>query len=266
MRSIVVLLGLLVLVGSSQAEAGNPVALIWKGAKSKAEAEAQRSAWDGINNLLAKTGFVLAEGHPRLIESKTLPGLKPGFWVWLLGVCPSDEAGSLLEQIKVLSPETYSREVKVSAKMLACPSKEGPALEARNERLKLPDGATLRVITHEESHTPEEDEGGDSYTRTQYYFVLVGKGGDVLGWDNVVGEEDVTGDPRNGPMAFRCEVTGIKASGGSTLVLTRQCRAGVAECGSVVGADEVTPVTVKGTSVSAGTTKRENEEREDCSE
>ncbi|MBN8226957.1 hypothetical protein JYK02_05465, partial [Corallococcus macrosporus] len=125
MRPFIFVLGLLAFTASFRAEAeGKPTALIWKGSKNKAEAEAQEDTWSQLEELLEKTGLTLPEGHPKLVESKTLPGLKPGFWVWILGTCAADEAGPVLEHLKLLAPGTYSREVKLPAKKLSCP--KGP--------------------------------------------------------------------------------------------------------------------------------------------
>ncbi|RKG94256.1 hypothetical protein D7V97_39230 [Corallococcus sp. CA053C] len=96
MRPCLLALSLLVLVGATRAEA-------------------QKPAWSSLEGTFKKLGVTFPEGHPRLVQSKTLPGLKPGYWVWLLGVCDPDDAPFLLDQVKVLAPEAYSREVKATA-------------------------------------------------------------------------------------------------------------------------------------------------------
>jgi hypothetical protein len=273
MRPCLLALSLLTLAGVSRAETpSSAVALIWKGSKDKAEAEAQKATWGPLETLLEKTGLRLQEGHPRLVQSKTVPGLKPGFWVWLLGTCPPSEAPPLLERFQRLAPGTYGREVKVSPETLACPSQEGPPVEARDERLKLPSGATLRVLTREEPPPEDEEAEGsngawDHSSQTLYHFVLFGKGGDVVDRVEVVGDETVDrGDPGLGPTSYRCEVTSIKASGASSLVLTRHCSAGSSgECGALVSSDEVITVKVQAErSVSASPAERRNAEYAEC--
>ncbi|SEM24327.1 hypothetical protein SAMN05444354_113161 [Stigmatella aurantiaca] len=273
MRPVFIALCLLTFAGASRAEAArSAVALIWKGSKDKAEAEAQKATWGPLEGLLEKTGLLLPEGHPRLVQSRTVPGLKPGFWVWLLGTCSPGDAPPLLERFQRLAPGTYGREVKVPGKTLACPKQEGPPVEARDELLKLPSGATLRVFTREEPASEdvedEDSEGAwDRSSQTRYHFVLFGKSGDVVDRVDVVGDETVDkGDPARGPTSYRCDVTGIEASGDTALVLTRHCSAGGSgECGALVSADEVITVKVQpDRSVSASEAKRQNAEYGEC--
>ena len=267
MRPCLLALSLLVLVGATRAEAeSNAVALIWKGSRNKAEAEAQKPAWSSLEGTFKKLGVTFPEGHPRLIQSKTLPGLKPGYWVWLLGVCAPDDAPPIVDQLKLLSPETYSREVKVSPKQRACPRQEDEALGARDETLTQPSGATVRVFTHEEREDVAEHEGRWDYsTRTRYLFVLFGKGGEVLGSADAVGDEVVNKSGGGGPTSYRCDGTLLEKSGADTFVLTRHCDAGgAAECGSVASADEFVTVKVNSSAVFASTPQRINIQRAEC--
>ncbi|MCP3166845.1 hypothetical protein [Myxococcus qinghaiensis] len=263
MRAWFMGLCLLVVLGSSRAEAKS-VALIWKGAKTQADAEAQRSAWSGIEAVLEKTKLELPQGYPKLVRSDTLAGLKPGFWVWLVGVCEAADAAKVLEHLKALAPDAYSREVEVEAVDRQCPSTEGEPLVARDEKLALPKGLKLRVFTQDESGAPAPDEEfGDTFTQTRYFFLLMGKKGQLLGSADAVGEEDFTGDVRQGPSGYRCTLEGVTRSGASSLVLTRSCSAGAAECGSVASGDDVTTVTVKGDTLTS-VTKRRNKQRAEC--
>ncbi|RKG99035.1 hypothetical protein D7V97_32210 [Corallococcus sp. CA053C] len=267
MRSYIIALGLLTLLGSSRAgAAGNAVAIIWKGAKTQADAEAKRVSWGDLGNVLEKTGLKLQDDPPKLVQSKTVPGLKPGFWVWLLGVCAPNEAAPIVKHLKLLSPETYSREVKVPAKKRSCPQHEGAALEAREESLKLPSGETLRVFTREEREEDVGEEEGkwNHGSLTRYHFVLFGKDGEVLGATDAVGEEDVDKSTGEGPTAYRCDVTSLEASKDGTFILTRSCHARASECGALMSADEVVTVEVNGSSVSASDPKRQDEQYADC--
>ncbi|AGC41766.1 hypothetical protein MYSTI_00414 [Myxococcus stipitatus DSM 14675] len=265
MRGCLVAIGLLGALVGAQAEAKS-VALIWKGAKTQADAEAHRAAWGNIETLLEKTKWELPEGHPKLVRSDTLAGLKPGFWVWLVGVCDTEGAATALAHLKVFAPDAYARDVEVEAMDQACPSTDGAPLVARKESLALnKKGQKLQVFTQEESQYLEPgEEFGDQFTLTRYHFVLLSKKGELLAAEEVVGEEDFSGDVRQGPTAYRCELEGIGRSGAESLVLTRNCRAGTAECGSVVRADEVTRVTVQGSTLVRGTTTRMNEQRLEC--
>ncbi|RKH15380.1 hypothetical protein D7X74_18520 [Corallococcus sp. CA047B] len=268
MRSCIIALGLLTLLGSSRAgAAGNKaVAIIWKGAKTQADAEAKMVSWGDLGKVLEKTGLKLKDDQPKLVQSKTVPGLKPGFWVWLLGVCAPDEATPIVEHFKLLSPETYSREVKVPAKKQSCPQREGAALEAREESFKLPSGETLRVFTREEREEDAEEEEGkwNHGSLTRYHFVLFGKDGEVLGATDAVGEEDVDKSAGDGPTAYRCDVTSLEASKEGTFILTRSCHARAGECGALMSADEVVTVKVNGSAVSASAPKRQNPQYAEC--
>lgn len=268
LRPCILALSLLALIGSSQAEAADTaVALIWKGSRNKAEAESQKPAWSSLEGPLKKMGVTFPEGHPRLVQSKTLPGLKPGYWVWLLGVCEPDDAPFLLDQIKVLSPEAYSREVKPPAQQRACPRQEGRPMEARNVTLKHPSGATLRVFAREETAPPDVERFGYDHpvTRTRYHFVLVGKNGAVLGEKDLVGDEKIAvSDPVATPTVFHCEVTRLDALKEDTLIFVRHCGAQLVDCGSLRARDEVTTVTVSGDTVSLSPTQPAHEEFMKC--
>ena len=268
MRSCILVLGLLALTSSVQADAADkPSALIWKGSKDKAEAEAQLASWDGLAKLLEKTGLTLPEDHPRLVQSKTVPGLKPGFWVWILGICASDETAPGLEHLKLLAPGTYSRPVKVSAKKLACPKPPESPLQARDEVLKLASGATVRVFTQDESESPDEEGRGESISRTRFHFVLFGKDGEVLATEDAEGDLDVSGnDPGSGPTSYRCTGASVEVQKDEgKLVLTRSCSANAfAECGSMLSADESVTVTVNDSALSASKVERDNVEYAEC--
>ncbi|WP_147451664.1 hypothetical protein [Corallococcus llansteffanensis] len=267
MRPCILALSLLALIGAPRAEAANnAVAIIWKGAKTQAEAEAQKPAWSDLNTALGKAGLTFRDGYPKLVESKTLPGLKPGFWVWLLGVCAPDDAPPIVDQIKLLSPETYSREVKVSPKQRSCPRQEDEALGSRDETLALRSGATLRVFTHAESeNVAEHEERWDYSTRTRYLFVLFGKSGEVLGSADAVGDEVVNKSGGGGATYYRCDGTQLEKSAADTFVLTRHCDAGgAAECGSVASADEFVTVKVNSSAVFASAPQRIHIQRAEC--
>ncbi|MFP2932025.1 hypothetical protein ACLESO_44050 [Pyxidicoccus sp. 3LG] len=263
MRAVLVTSFALALAWAPVSNAEEATALIWKGAKTEAEAKSLRPSWEGIGAVLSTGGVAMPKDFPTLVESKTLPGLKPGFWVWVVGFCPRNESAPVLEQLKTVAPDTYARDVQVPKERLACPDVQAATLEVNARSFKLAGGRVLRVLTYEDSEEPEADEPGDSYTRTHYVFALTGKTGEVLDTVSAVGEETFSGDIRNGPSGHRCSVSELRQSKKDTVVFIRQCAATVAECGSVVSADEVTTVTISGASVTSKETRR-NEERQDC--
>lgn len=81
-------------------------------------------------------------GYPKLVRSATIPGLQPGFWVWIGGYCKVDEVVPfvpnksstmsaqvtlaeqkyLIKKLKSITKGSYSRTVpKTSAKETHCP-------------------------------------------------------------------------------------------------------------------------------------------------
>ncbi|QSQ23839.1 hypothetical protein JY651_02310 [Pyxidicoccus parkwayensis] len=253
----------LALAWAPEAQAGEAVALIWKGAKNKADVESLEPAWTQLSTLLSDGGVAIPEGFPKLVQSNTVRGLKPGFWVWVVGFCPSDDSVRALELLKLVAPDTYARDVQLPAKSLACPDVSAASLQADSHEFKLSGGRVLRVLTYDESSAPEGDEPGDSYTRTHYVFLLTDKKGAVLDTASAVGEEQFSGDPRNGPSNHRCQVSELEQKKGGAVELIRNCSAGAAECGSLMSADEVTLIKVSGDTLMS-TESRRNEEYMEC--
>lgn len=253
----------LALAWARPAGAEEAVALIWKGAKNKADVESQGPDWKALEQLLSEGGVTIPEGFPTLVRSSTVRGLKPGFWVWVVGFCPPDEGARALELLKLVAPDVYARDVKVPAKKRACPETEDATLKASPREFELEEGRRIRVLTYEESSEPEGDEPADTYTRTHYVFVLTDKAGAVLDTQRAVGEEEFSGDPRNGPSGYTCHVSDLRSDDDGGVEFVRHCSASVAECGSLVSADEVTVVTVSGDSLTSEESRRD-EERMEC--
>ncbi|RKG74802.1 hypothetical protein D7W79_21950 [Corallococcus exercitus] len=252
-------------LASTPASADAPAqAILWKGSRNKAEAEARKATGSTLEAFLRKAGLSLPEGYPRLIESKTLPGLKPGFWVWLLGLCEPEAAPSILGPIKRLAPETYARAVRIPTEQLSCPQQEGAPLEARKLTLKRPSGATLRVFTRDETTTPDPEHPNLRLTRTRYFFTLIGANGAVLDSKDLPGDERFNGAPAPGFESPRCDVTRLSATGKDTLSFIRHCTTATTECGALASLDERTVVTVEGDTVVPGVTERANEEDLTC--
>lgn len=68
-------------VGAIVAAAPGSRLFIASGAKTKAEAEKQKTA------LVVPAELRLTAGYPKLVESKTVAGLNPGFFLVVLGAC-----------------------------------------------------------------------------------------------------------------------------------------------------------------------------------
>lgn len=96
--------------------------LIWNGSTQASQAAALQAELRAKPELLP-SGLKLASGFPALIESRTLPGLKPGFHIVILGFCPKAEAPRVLSALRVKSPGTYTRTVTVpQAQAATCPA------------------------------------------------------------------------------------------------------------------------------------------------
>jgi hypothetical protein len=108
--------------------------IIWGGGASAAEAEKELAAWKSENEVLS--GLVaLAPGFPRVIESKTVPGLKPGFHVVLLGACTGSALDRPLHALQGLRKGVYARPGALPAAG-ACPTLQGGFEPLELERTK----------------------------------------------------------------------------------------------------------------------------------
>ncbi len=115
--------------GARGQEADSLELLILGGGKTRADAELWLAHWRRAE---AEVGVFLAPaaGYPRVLESASLPGLKPGFHIVALGACPAGEAEPRLAALKAFFPGTYTREVRGAAP--GCPGlrPEAALLEA----------------------------------------------------------------------------------------------------------------------------------------
>jgi hypothetical protein len=262
MRSQVVAGGLLALLGSARVEAEDTaVALIWKGART--QAEAQKSSGEAFGEFLTGSGLRLPEGYPKLIDSKTLPGLKPDFWVWLVGVCPSKDAGPVLEHLKRFSPGAYGRDVSAPGDAKSCPTPGGTPLRPRDESLKLASGESVRVFTREERESVAADGSGDDVQQTRFHFVRFNKGGEFLHAVDTVSDEDFKRGPNSNKgifAAYRCTFTSLKVSKkAGQFVLARHCTLSSADCGPPASWDEADTVTANRDSTLEWDSKQSNE-------
>lgn len=125
---------------TSQAPAAEVQALILTGAGSEAAArpllEAARKRVVGATDVLQ-----LAAGFPKLVQSETVSGLKPGFWIVLAGFCESDTA---LDALKALDAGAYARPVQLEGG-LSCPRVADGWSVTTNE-VKVANKRTLRGV------------------------------------------------------------------------------------------------------------------------
>jgi hypothetical protein len=108
--------------------------LIWGGGRTPEEGrkalerfEAERSGLEAI--------LSLGEGYPRVIASDTLPGLKPGFHVVMLGACKPEELKEPLSTLQAFKAGVYARAVKLALGSGNCPKPENLLQWASTERV-----------------------------------------------------------------------------------------------------------------------------------
>lgn len=175
--------------------------LIWSGGKTRAEAERQQqdvvAYMEALDSVLPLTSEVL--------ESARVPGLKKGFFIVVLGLCPKDKVSAPLGVLKAVNPEVYTRSVKYtpSAELpeIKCPELVSVATNNADEPVYWDlerveqvekDGHTLIGL----AFTYRWEEAGD-FARAYYSFkglyLLVGKKRRLVDSKVQDGPSDATG-------------------------------------------------------------------------
>jgi hypothetical protein len=107
--------------------------IIWSGAKTREDAESQEA---GFLSYASALSDVLAV-EPAVLESARVEGLKPGFFVVALGLCPKAQVHQPLRIFQALYPDVYTRAVKYQVTSetpaLKCPEAEEVTRDARDE-------------------------------------------------------------------------------------------------------------------------------------
>jgi hypothetical protein len=112
------LVSLLIQAGSP--DGGSVQLIIWAGERTPDAGESRLSRfkeesaqWDSLVSL--------AEGFPRLVHSDDVPGLRPGWYVVLLGACDAVRATRVVSALKSRYPDVYSRPGRWPDADLQCP-------------------------------------------------------------------------------------------------------------------------------------------------
>ncbi|MFT3711023.1 MAG: hypothetical protein QM817_25635 [Archangium sp.] len=87
-------------------------ALIWGGGATPDDAAAALKNFRETPQVSQLLEF--SAGYPKIVESKSVAGLKPGFHVVLLGVCGADESVVPLSALKAMQPQVYARPVQIT--------------------------------------------------------------------------------------------------------------------------------------------------------
>ncbi|QRN96422.1 hypothetical protein JRI60_46690 [Archangium violaceum] len=126
------LLGVLVLLTSlsvrAQPELPLPgsikerVMVVWGGGRTREEAESFVQSYQERSVDWARV-VEAGPGYPRIVDGTDLPGLRPGYFFVVLGVCEAQEGEAVAKVFKALEPRSYSRRVLWEERdALACPS------------------------------------------------------------------------------------------------------------------------------------------------
>jgi hypothetical protein len=107
----------LVLLTAAPAPAAS-AAIVWGGGKTRADAERWAKSFTQAQPPFASL-FTLKPGFPKIVESGKVKGMKAGFHVVLLGVCPAAELEPRMKVFKAMYAGAYAR--KVSGVEAACP-------------------------------------------------------------------------------------------------------------------------------------------------
>jgi len=140
------LLAMTVLLGTAPPPAGriaDAQVIIWAGGDNPEQAKHWSESFAGARGPLAGT-FQLAEGYPQIVESAKIAGMKPGFFVVVLGFCPLGKEERPLKFFKAIFPGTYVRRVHVAPD--SCPQLS-PGLQLVSSRSRVTSSATI-VLTY----------------------------------------------------------------------------------------------------------------------
>jgi hypothetical protein len=256
------LFGLFVLL-SSPAGAEPLEVLVFAGGKTKADAERALTSYKRLEPIFAER-FVPAAGYPRTIESTTLAGLKPGFFIAILGICKKGDPA--LSVVKAAYPGAYARPLSSDAETLACPMVKADALAREVESARSATGV-VNVASAIEAGT---DERGEDVSSSTLFFVLTDKAGVVQDVASVPGRSN--GRSGEGPGGWEYErcTAAAKVKGGEWIV-TRRCTDERTGCERQEPAipqawTETIRVHVKGTKLTVSAPRKEVTKSASCNE
>lgn len=162
------MLPLLVVLAAAPAASN---AIIWSGAPTAEEGASRLEAFRAEAPRFAQR-IKLAEGFPKLVESGTVPGLKPGFHVVLLGFCGAESVRARTRALKELSPETYWRPL-TAPQPDACPELW---CTSSVDMAAVPDGPWLSGPSRGENTSPAFEVDRTEVSRGDYAACVGHKG------------------------------------------------------------------------------------------
>jgi hypothetical protein len=97
------------------------VMIVWGGGRTQEEAAARAEAYQERAGDWSRV-LELAPGYPQLVNGTDQPGLRPGYFFVVLGVCDAEQGRELTRAFKALEPLVYSRQALWSESSgLPCP-------------------------------------------------------------------------------------------------------------------------------------------------
>lgn len=219
MRRLTCLLALVSAMASAQA----PQHLVFSGGTTRADGDAALASWKRLAPLI-DPHVRLAAGFPKVVESASLPGLKPGFFIAVLGQCDSLEA---FDVIKTIYPAAYTRPVTGTA-TLACPTVTSEAsITAERATFKT----STAVVNAFSVDTDTKDERDFPLRSGTVGVVLVHRTtGAVLDTLSLEGSGAST-SVGTGPAPEETACTASVSATKDRLVVTRACRTQERDCG-----------------------------------
>jgi hypothetical protein len=113
MRTSPLLAALALAALASSARAAPVTAIIFRGAAQTTDELLQGfNDWDEEKPAIQAAIAMGFQERPEEIASEKLPGLRPGYKVLLLGLCPADRAARMLPLLRTVDPQIYTREVE----------------------------------------------------------------------------------------------------------------------------------------------------------
>lgn len=213
----------LLVFSAGSAFAEGPQHLVFSGGTTRADGDAALASWKRLAPLI-DPHVRLAAGFPKVVESASLPGLKPGFFIVALGQCDSLEA---FDVIKAIYPAAYTRPVTGTA-TLACPSLTTDAtITAERASFKTP----TAVVNAFSVDTDSKDERDFPLRTGSVGIVLVHRTtGAVLDTLSLEGSSAST-SVGSGPAPEETACTVSVSAAKDRLVVTRACRTEARDCG-----------------------------------
>lgn len=236
--------------------------IIFAGGVTEADAQAAFASFKKLEPLLAKV-VTLPKGEPRIVESSTLPGLKPGFRVVTLGTCAVP--GPVLAALKAIYPGTYAKPLTGDGGAESCPLLTATTATAIDPPVKV-GGLVVNAFMITEA---SDDGRGREVSSGTLGFSLVEKS---TGLVKAIAVGDGGGDSQSGDgpggweyQVCKAVVTAEKAG----FLITRECEDEKTGCDLKQkfipkSWTETQRVTVKGEALVVGKVKREVTKQDEC--